>query len=118
MSVRVILPYQADSDLVHLTEWLTNEVFKGECQGGGLLGGEFGYGVEYENDTFMMHPFCWCEQDSCRWCGEENAPNFEFKPTGYRLWWYKYIGRGEVSEGEMPDDWLAQCKKSVKEQPK
>lgn len=24
--------------------------------------GRFGDGVEYENDVFLMHPFCWCEQ--------------------------------------------------------
>ena len=24
------------------------------------LGGEGGYGVNYENDVFMMHRFCWC----------------------------------------------------------
>lgn len=33
------------------------------------MGGEFGYGEDFENDTFMMHPFCWCEQDTCPWCG-------------------------------------------------
>lgn len=34
----------------------------------GVLGGAGGYGVEFENDVFMMHPFCWCEQDDCPWC--------------------------------------------------
>lgn len=34
----------------------------------GLLGGEFGYGAEYENDTFMMRPYCWCERTDCLWC--------------------------------------------------
>lgn len=110
--LRVILPYQADSDLVYLTEYLTKNVFKGEWQGGGLLGGEFGYGVDYENDTFMMHQFCWCEEDTCKWCGK-NEPNFIFKPTGYKLWWYKYIGRGEESKGKLPLDWLKQCVESV-----
>lgn len=33
----------------------------------GLLGGEYGYGCEYENDVFMMHPFCWCESPDCPW---------------------------------------------------
>jgi hypothetical protein len=35
------------------------------------LGGPDGYGVDYENDTFLMHPYCWCEQESCRWCSED-----------------------------------------------
>ena len=111
--IEIVIPYQADSGLVELTEYLTKKVFRGVWQGGGLLGGEFGYGVDYENDTFMMHPYCWCEQDDCKWCGL-GEPNFIYKPTGYKLWWYKYIGRGEESEGELPNNWLGVCKKSVK----
>jgi len=52
------------------------------------------YGTEYENDIFMMHPYCWCEKESCPWCGGEDRPNFIYKPTGLKIWWYKYIGRG------------------------
>ena len=50
------------------------------------------YGVEHENDVFMMHPFCWCERQDCPWCGG-GAPNFWYKPTNFKVWWYKYIGR-------------------------
>jgi hypothetical protein len=39
----------------------------GESEAG--LGGQFGYGVKFENDVFMMHPFCWCERGDCFWCG-------------------------------------------------
>lgn len=35
---------------------------------GGGLGGRFGYGANFENEVFMMHPFCWCEQPDCLWC--------------------------------------------------
>lgn len=111
--IKIVLPEQAHSQLVDLTEYLTKTVFKGKSQGGGLLGGEFGYGVDYENDTFMMHHFCWCEEDSCRWCGKEKAPNFLYKPTGTKIWWYKYIGRGEEIEGELPTDWYKKCVDSV-----
>ena len=68
------------------------------------------YGVDYEDDVFMMHPFCWCEKDDCLWCGGEiepelfremdlsdhhgPAPNFWYKPLDFKVWWYKYIGRG------------------------
>jgi hypothetical protein len=38
-------------------------------RGGGLFGGAFGCGVAFENDVFMMHPYCWCEKDGCLWCG-------------------------------------------------
>lgn len=41
----------------------------------GFLGGEFGYGAHYENDVFLMHPFCWCELDDCPWCGGCKCPD-------------------------------------------
>lgn len=47
-------------DLRHLTEVLDNA---GSEKSGGLLGGVYGYGCDYENDVFEMHPFWWgdCE---------------------------------------------------------
>lgn len=113
--ITIIIPQGATTDteneLVYLTEVLTNKIFNGESQGGGL-GGEYGYGVEYENDTFMMHPFCWCEKETCKWCyGEE--PNFIYKPTNTRIWWYKWIGRSQEQKGDLPKDWLKKCIKSV-----
>lgn len=27
------------------------------------------YGTNFENDVFMMHPYCWCESQNCLWCG-------------------------------------------------
>lgn len=98
--------------LVHLTEVLTNKVFKGEWQGGGVLGGMYGYGVNYENDTFMMHPFCWCEKDDCGWCCGDN-PNFLYKPTDCKIQWYKYIGRSQEQKGSLPKDWLKKCLESI-----
>lgn len=99
---------------------------------GGFLGGEFGYGAYYENDTFMMHPFCWCEKDDCGWCAgigaipqllrdisntkyneSERLPNFLYKPSGFKMWWYKYIGRGEEQEGKLPKDWYKKCVDSL-----
>jgi len=73
-------------------------------QGFGGLGGSYGYGHDFENETFMMHRFCWCEKDNCSWCGNEGAPNFHHKLTSLKVWWYKWIGRsmriewGEVKE--------------------
>ena len=51
--------------LVLITEALAE---KGADVTGGLLGGEYGYGANVENDVFMMHQFCWCESDDCPWC--------------------------------------------------
>lgn len=105
----------------------------------GFLGGDNGYGVEYENDVFMMHPFCWCERPDCPWClgceceveerggdyvvvdecvnckndNTETAPNFLYKPTGAEVSWYKYIGRSMDIQGELPLDFHIQCIKSI-----
>lgn len=68
------------------------------------------YGTNIETDKFMMHRFCWCEMDNCPWCWDEEEhgeqkPNFHYKPTDFRVSWYKYIGRGmtmnrQISIGE------------------
>jgi len=47
-------------------------------------------GVEFENDTFEVHPYCWCERDDCPQCGTGEQPNFRHKPSGYSVQWYKY----------------------------
>lgn len=114
--LKIIIPKGAttklDNGLVELTKYLTKTVFKNKRQGGGILGGEYGYGVDYENDTFMMHQFCWCEDDDCKWCNR-NEPNFVFKPTGCKVWWYKWIGRSMEKRGRLPNNWLKVCKNSV-----
>src|ERR1043166_2916550 len=93
-----------DMDLVSLTKYLVESGNDDGSSGGFGLGGEFGYGVRFENNTFMMHPFCWCEQDNCKWCNGE-APNFLHKPSGFEVEWYKWIGRDsdynrELANGE------------------
>ena len=50
------------------------------------------YGIDFENDEFMMHRYCWCEKKDCNWCNGK-APNFKHKATGFEVKWYKYIGR-------------------------
>ena len=52
------------------------------------------YGTDIDNSVFSMHRYCWCDCEDCKWCGEENAPNFHYKPLDFKVWWYKYIGRG------------------------
>jgi hypothetical protein len=140
--ITIVLPPVAssdiDMDLVNLTEYLTKKVFRGKWQGGGLLGGEFGYGVEFENDVFMMKPFCWCEQDDCLWCAMNDknlqvklierfkdkgwakmgiAPNFWYKPSGLLVRWYKWIGRDtEFNKKPSKKEWQKiynDCIKSV-----
>ena len=38
---------------------------------------------EYENDTFYFSEYDWNEP-------EEPKPNLYHKPSGFKLWWYKY----------------------------
>lgn len=149
--IKIILPPVAstnmDLDLVNLTKYLTKIVFKGKWQGGGLLGGEFGYGVNYENDVFMLHPFCWCEkEDECLWCmmndPKENknydkmkkelkgkygkyfadygsAPNFYHKPSGFGVRWYKWIGRDMEFNRKITDkEWKKIYQECVKSIPR
>jgi hypothetical protein len=61
------------------------------------LGGEGGYGVNFENDTFMMHRFCWCEREDCIWCAGCDCPASSYhysvdgKETDYRGWMDFYM---------------------------
>ena len=44
--------------LRHLTKAIVERTGQPVPRG---LGGEYGYGADYENDVFMMHHYCWCE---------------------------------------------------------
>jgi hypothetical protein len=115
VEVEIIIPKGAttnvENDLVKLTEFLSKKL---KIESGYGLGGEFGYGIDFENDVFMMHEYCWCERDDCKWCNDD-APNFLFKPTNCKIFWYKWIGRSQEQKGKLPKDWLEICKKSIKE---
>lgn len=67
--IQIHIPAVSDDrisrDLVDLTEALSKA---GIDISSGFLGGEYGYGAAFENDVFMMHPFCWCEGPDCPWC--------------------------------------------------
>lgn len=68
--IELIVPERAgnliENDLVKLTQIL---VENGHAEYiGGLLGGLYGYGANFKNDVFMMHSYCWCDEDDCPWC--------------------------------------------------
>ena len=83
--------YEIERDWESIFEILLEELYS-DC-----------YGEDYENDTFEMHPYYWGE---CT-CGDDDKdgaenhspdcllmrPNFVYKPTGYKLEWYKYAMR-------------------------
>jgi len=114
MDIKIILPKRAsesiEMDLVYLTEVLvTNKL--GEFFGG-FLGGQFGYGTDFENDVFFMAHCCqgFCKEDeegnpTCQSCKREC--NFEHKPSGLKICWYKWIGRSMEYKPNKPnqEDW-------------
>ncbi len=94
-------------------------------QSHGVLGGEWGYGQDFINDAFEMHPYWWGD---CT-CGvdeeDEETPHSSecryvlanFKCGAVEVRWYKYIGRGmsvnrEVSRKEWRDI-FARCEASL-----
>ena len=48
------------------------------------------YGVPFENEIFEVHPYCWCEEETCPQCGTGEQFNFFYKPTRFGIRWYKY----------------------------
>lgn len=68
-SVTLVLPAVSNDEVSSGLRRLTRTLIElGEGDLGGGLGGADGYGVDYENDVFLMKPYCWCEQDDCAWC--------------------------------------------------
>jgi hypothetical protein len=58
------------------------------------------YGADYENEVFMMHSYCWCENDDCPWCTGCDCPATAF---------HYYVDDLEVSF----DEWMAFYKQEV-----
>jgi hypothetical protein len=80
------------------------------------------YGTNYENDVFAMRTQYWGDctcgamdtepgepERDCEPTCPMVLPNFLFKPTGFSITWYKYIGRSmEYSDHCLPNDFLQQ----------
>lgn len=123
VEIKIVLPPCSDDEVSEGLRRLTRAIHesgKADGERGGLLGGEWGYGANFENETFMIHRYCWCEEETCPWCagdagpfgshgmhayydtGNTTAPNFLHKASGSKVWWYKYIGRGMEMDIKMP----------------
>jgi hypothetical protein len=71
MKLEIVLPEVDDDELSSALCRLTRLLGARypDLQSHGLLGGEDGYGVNFENDVFLMKPYCWCERTGeCPWC--------------------------------------------------
>lgn len=89
------------------------------------------YGVDYESELFEVHPYYWGEC-TCGHADEEDEvvhsesclllrPNFIFKPTDYRLEWYKYALRDSYANRSLSPkefrDMINQCVAYLEEHP-
>lgn len=76
------------------TIWLSNET---DCS-------------EDEARAYREKQVAWVREKYGDWAAEHPAaPNFWFKPTGFQLRWYKYIGRGmKGSSHGLPGDFMQQ----------
>jgi len=71
----------------------------------------------FEEELEKLEQHCRVEhipENACPYCKGElfleqgaepgrGAPNFWYKPTGFKVWWYKYIGRGVETNGVAAD---------------
>jgi hypothetical protein len=114
-SIEIIFPEKADETdpiefgLVSLTEAISKVA--SESVAHGLLGGDFGYGADFENDVFLMHHFCWCESPECPWCAgcycaDNDWRNGEKSPEGEKCDWcagvHKWADKGALPPNEHP----------------
>jgi len=67
----------------------------------------------YENEVFITRPYWWGDDDSPK----ADLPNFEYKPTGFKMNWYKYALRDAYMNQELSFDEikeiLVKCKESM-----
>lgn len=92
MDIQIVLPPISEdyisSDLRDLTKAICGKT--GEEAGCGL-GGEFGYAIDFENNIFKFHPYCWCDREECPYCGGCNCPNSAY---------HYFVDNNEASEKE------------------
>lgn len=97
--------------LVALTEAISQ--IDRERVAAGFLGGEFGYGAEWDSSVFMMHPFCWCDRPDCPWCGGCDCPEgsthflVDGIDVGFKAWmeFFERETSGARGPGEDGSEW-------------
>ena len=58
--IHVVLPERSEDSISESLRELTRQIcLKTDDSGAGGLGGEYGYGSDFENDIFMMHRYCY-----------------------------------------------------------
>ena len=79
-----------------------------------------GYGIhnsgadEIETDVFVIRPYYWGEDEALM-----DLPNFEYKPTGLKISWYKYPMRDAYSNQNISPkqfkEILEECSKAMED---
>ena len=59
-----------------------------------FMRGDVGHYEKFENDTFIVKPYDWSDND-------DNAWHFYHKPSGLKVQWYKYPLRSPYSNMEI-----------------
>ena len=76
--------------------------------------GYYGKQDKFENDTFIIRPYYWGNDDKLA-----ELPNFVYKPTGLEISWYKYPMRDAYSNQDVSIEQfraiLKACALSMKE---
>lgn len=66
----------------------------------------------FENDVFIIRPYYWGDDDDIA-----ALPNFEYKPTGFSMTWYKYPLRDAYANANIEPakfyNMLCECEKSL-----
>lgn len=68
------------------------------------MDGNAPYGIEFKNDVFEMHPYCWCDESTCPQCGSATQPQFKHYESGLEIQWYKYAMRDAYSNIELSEE--------------
>ena len=118
MSITIVLPERSEDEISEGLRALTRALAaKGVNVSAGALGGRDGYGADFANHAFSMHPYCYCEQSSCPWCSR-GTPNFIHLDSHSCVWWYKWIGRSQEARLSRPwADILSDCFASLEGEP-
>jgi len=76
-------------DMFSLNRFVNQEIFEHVLLESDFMKKCVEYYETFENDVFSYRPYYWGDDEE-----KMDLPNFEHKPSGFKLWWYKYPLRG------------------------
>lgn len=70
---------------------------------------EYIKGCTFENDTFIVRPYYWGDDEEIA-----SMPNFEYKPDELKICWYKYMMRDAYSNKELTVDYIKEVFENIR----